>query len=94
MLGNIDATELEIEVRRRSRTSGTWSEYKHRNTIKFLTSVSACGATIFVSEAYPGRITDEKLVDVCGLCDVMEPGQVGMADKGFHAAAYLLAKAE
>ncbi|XRB05815.1 hypothetical protein NFJ02_25g57670 [Pycnococcus provasolii] len=22
----------------------------------------------------------------------MEPGQVGMADKGFHAAAYLLAK--
>ncbi|XRA96672.1 DDE superfamily endonuclease [Pycnococcus provasolii] len=88
-----DATELEIEVpTEKQAQAATWSEYKHRNTIKFLTSVSACGATIFVSEAYPGRITDEKLVDVCGLCDVMEPGQVGMADKGFHAAAYLLAK--
>lgn len=60
-----------------------WSEYKHDYTIKFLLGLGPLGAADFVSEAYPGSITDAESVEVSGLLDMLMPDDVVGADKGF-----------
>ena len=38
----------------------------------------------FISLTYKGSISDRKLVEVCGLLDLLETGDEVMADKGFQ----------
>ena len=80
----IDATEFAVE-RPSSLLSQacTFSAYKNKNTIKVLIGVTPSGAISFVSEAYEGSISNQKLVEVSGLLDKLEPGVEVMADKGF-----------
>ena len=35
-----------------------WSDYKHRNTIKFLVGISPNGFITFLSDCYGGRVSD------------------------------------
>ena len=43
----------------------TWSEYKSNNTVKYLVVISPSGATVYVSPAFPGRISDPQICHAC-----------------------------
>ena len=88
----IDAAEIEIDRSRNPDTQSlTWSDYKSRNTIKFLLAVTPNGVPCFVSQCFGGRISDKELVQRSGFLgqtedgqDRFEPGDAVMADKGFN----------
>lgn len=80
----IDATELRIEYPSDPHLQrATYSDYKHANTVKLLIGTNAAGKVVYVSDAYPGRISDRVLVEVTGILMLLESGAVIMADKGF-----------
>ena len=80
----IDAHEQQCEepsnlVCRRS----VWSDYKHRTTNKFLGACTPAGACVFVSDNYGGKTDDKTLTLASGLMELLFPGWVTLADKGF-----------
>ena len=81
----IDATEFFVE-RPSSLLSQacTFSSYKNRNTVKVLIGIMPSGTISFVSNCYEGSICDQKLVELSGLLNRLEPGDELMADKGFQ----------
>ena len=80
----IDANEFSVE-RPSSLLSQatTFSAYKNTNTVKVLVGITPSGAISFVSQAYEGSISDQKLVEFSGLLEKLESGDELMADKGF-----------
>lgn len=60
----------------------TWSYYKHHNTVKFLLGASPQGAVTFLSKAYGGRASDKSITEECGVLDLLEYGDVVLADRG------------
>ena len=60
-----------------------WSSYKHNYTLKFLLDILSNGAFYFISDAYPGSVTDPVLSRVCGFLYLLTAGADTMADKGF-----------
>jgi len=80
----IDCTELFIE-----RPSGftapslTFSNYKHHTTVKFLVAIVPTGGICYVSQAWGGRVSDRRITEYSGFLDIIQPGDVVMADKGF-----------
>ncbi|XP_077489493.1 uncharacterized protein LOC144100406 [Amblyomma americanum] len=61
----------------------TWSYYKHHNTVNFLLGVSPQGVVTFLSKAYGGRASDKFITEECGVRDLLEYGDVVLADRGF-----------
>ncbi|XP_021704426.1 uncharacterized protein LOC110677684 [Aedes aegypti] len=59
------------------------SSYKMRETTKFMIAMSADGRVSFISHAYAGRCSDRKIAETSGFLDMLEPGDVVIADKGF-----------
>ena len=80
----INATEFAVE-RPSSLVSqaGTFSSYKHRNTVKVLIGITPSGAVSFVSQTFEGSISDKQLTAQHGLLDKLEDGDDILADKGF-----------
>ena len=59
----IDTAEIEIDRPSNPDTQSlTWSEYKSRNTAKFLLTVTSNGVPCFVSQCFGGRISGRELV--------------------------------
>lgn len=52
--------------------SSTWSNYKHRNTGKFLIGCTPNRAISYVSQLYVGSISDVELTKVSGFLNTLE----------------------
>ena len=64
--------------------SSTWSDYKSRNTAKFLLAYTPNGAVMYISPLYVGSISDVQLTRVSRFIDVLREQNVsGMSDRGF-----------
>ena len=61
----------------------TYSSYKNHNTYKGLIGISPSGAVTFISDLYPGSISDKELTRCSGILDLLEEGDSVMADRGF-----------
>ena len=63
--------------------SATRSEYKHYKTVKFLICVAPNSGITFISKAYTGRLSDQKITE-SGFLDHIPQFTTIMADKGFN----------
>lgn len=89
----IDCTELFIQMPSSFRAqSQTYSTYKSHNTAKGLVGIAPNGFVTFISRLYGGHISDKAMTQDCGLIDLLEPGDVVMADKGFDIQHLLAPK--
>ena len=80
----VDCTELFIEKSSQViQQSATWSEYKGHNTGKPLIGLSPITLPAFVSEVYPGSISDEEILSESGILALAQRGDRWLADKGF-----------
>ena len=50
---------------------------------KGLIGISSSGAIVFMSDLYPGCISDKELTRMCGILDMLEKGDTLMADREF-----------
>ena len=80
----IDATEIFVEQPAIPELQQlTFSSYKNHNTYKGLIGISPTGAVVFVSDLYPGSISDKELTRRCGIIDMLDKDDAVMADRGF-----------
>lgn len=81
----LDATEIPIQKPSDVYyQSVTWSNYKHRITIKAMIGVTPSGAVSYVSDAYGGSASDRMIIERSELLNkgMFEKGDSIMADRG------------
>ena len=75
----IDCTEVFIErPLNLNATAKTFSNYKSRNTIKYLVGITPSGAVSFLSAGWSGRASDNS-----GFLDKATVGDCVLVDRGF-----------
>lgn len=80
----IDCTEIRTETPcSLQMKSLLYSDYKSHMTWKALIGITPSGVVSFVSDLYPGSISDKKITQKSGLIDLCEEGDAIMVDKGF-----------
>lgn len=80
----IDCTEIPTEMPKKiERRNFMYSQYKGGYTLKFLISCTPLGLIYYMSKSYGGRASDCFITNDCGFIDLIEPGDVILADKGF-----------
>lgn len=84
----IDCTEVRIQrplgFTARSRT---YSHYKGCNTIKFMVSITPCGAVSFITKCWGGRASDKEIILKSDFLDKLQEGDIVLADRGFLISA-------
>ncbi len=87
----LDCTEIFIERPRNMELQAlTWSDYKKHNTAKYLIAIAPNGMITFLSGGWGGRTSDKHIVVHSGFLDLIDPGDVVLADRGFTIASELL----
>nr|XP_012562439.1 uncharacterized protein LOC105847414 [Hydra vulgaris] len=68
-----------------------YSDYKIHTTVKVLVGIAPGGGFTFISNAYPGSISDKEIVIKSGFLSqaLWNPGESVMSDRGFTIAEYL-----
>lgn len=83
----VDCTEIFVESPESlyHRTL-SYSDYKHHNTYKAFIAITPAGSLSYVSELFPGSVSDREIVERCGFLrpELWEKGDVVMGDKGFN----------
>ena len=72
--------------------AATWSNYKARNTVKFLIGTSPTGYVTFLSECYSGRSSDKFITADSGFYDCLDLCDEVMADRSFQIKEELILK--
>jgi len=89
----IDCTKVHFQRPSNPRLNATmFSHYYHGFVAKFLVGIAPSGANVFVSDGYPGKITDRQITSASGLLAGIERGDKVMADKGFPVRIMLNAR--
>ena len=70
----------------------TWSDYKKHNTVKYLVAIAPNGMITFLSDGWGGRTSDKHIVCESGFLNLLDPGDVVLADRGFTIINELLEK--
>lgn len=80
----IDCTEFRVEQPPEiDQRCFFYSHYKKRFTIKILVGCTPNGLISFVSQCFGGRTTDAQITNKSGFLNLLEQGDVVLADKGF-----------
>ncbi|XP_066603587.1 uncharacterized protein [Prorops nasuta] len=80
----IDCTEFKTETPNSvDNRVFFYSHYKKGYTIKILIGITPCGFISFKSKAAGGRKSDAQITIESGLIDLLEEGDIVLADKGF-----------
>ena len=68
-----------------------YSDYKSHTTVKTLVGIAPGGGFTFISNTYPGSISDKEIVVKSGFLNpnLWEQGDIVMADRGFLIEDYL-----
>ncbi|KAK7130666.1 hypothetical protein R3I94_015965 [Phoxinus phoxinus] len=89
----IDCSEIFIDrPTSLSATPTTDSNCKSHETIKFLLGISPTGSITFLSKSWGGRASDETITKSSGFIDLLEEGDIVMANRGFSFPEYFAAK--
>lgn len=89
----LDCTEIPIEKPAApDLQQATFSKYKNTNTFKTLVAIDEQGVVTFVSDAYGGCVSDNRIVELSGIVDLLSEGDYILADKGFDQIDVLSAK--
>ena len=80
----LDCTDVKIAVpTAMDLQSATYSSYRSINSFKILVGVSPNGVITYISEPYPGSVSDKAIIAHCGLSHHLSKGDLVLADKGF-----------
>ena len=71
------------QFRRAASQKMTWSSYKHWNTAKLLVGITPTGVVSLIPPLWTGPIRDKEIVKQSGLLNLLQAGNVVMAEKGF-----------
>ena len=87
----IDCTEFTMErPSHMGNQRQCYSEYAGSHTAKVLLGISAeTGEFCFVSEAFPGNVSDPQIVELSNVVDFLNEGDAALADRGFDKASLL-----
>ena len=88
----LDCTEILIQMLSSFRAqSQTYSSYKSYNTANGLIGIAPNGF-VSISNLYGGHISHKKVTELCCIFDLLEPGDMAMADRGFDIQNIVAAK--
>ena len=80
----LDCTAIFIQMPSSFRAqSQTYSSYKSHNTAKGLIGIAPNGFVSLISNLYGVHISDKKVTELCGTIDLLEHGDMVIADRGF-----------
>ena len=85
LVGIIDCFEIFIEKPADLfMKAATYSHYKSYNTAKYLICITPQGVISYISDGYGGHASDKYITEHCGFLDLLLPGDVVLADRGFN----------
>ncbi|XP_040077607.1 uncharacterized protein LOC120849456 [Ixodes scapularis] len=80
----VDCSEVRIEKPSKvTDRVNCWSNYKSDFTLKYLVGITSSGYITFLSDVYGRRASDTYIIANSRLVNLLEPGDMVMADKGF-----------
>lgn len=89
----IDGTEIPIQKPSQPNDQrASFSQYKHKNTLKFLVASSPGGLITYCSPAYAGSVSDRQIVERSRLLQSCNQGDSIMADRGFNVQDLFISK--
>lgn len=69
-----------------------FSSYKKHNTVKYLIAIHPDGTVAFISDGFGGRSSDKEVTIQSNFLELVQEGDVVLADKGFDIAQLVAAR--